>query len=98
MATNRPADLDEAKADELRLLAAAVFRVIGCKDVARVDFRLDEANGDKPYILEVNPLPGLNPGYSDLCIESYRAGWSHDKLVNTIFDLACERWRIGGKK
>ncbi|MBN1427940.1 MAG: hypothetical protein JXB07_06110 [Anaerolineae bacterium] len=89
-----PANLDEAKAHELRLLAAAVFRVIGCKDIARVDFRLDEENDDKPYILEVNPLPGLNPGYSDLCIEAYAAGWSHERLINTIVDLACERQKI----
>lgn len=93
-----PANLDEAKADELRLLAAAVFRVTGCKDVARVDFRLDEANDNKPYILEVNPLPGLNPGYSDLCFEAYQAGWDHNKLVNTIFNLACERQKIALKK
>ena len=89
-----PAALDEAKTHELRLLAAAVFRVIGCKDIARVDFRLDEDNDDKPYILEVNPLPGLNPGYSDLCIEACAAGWSHERLINTIVDLACARQKV----
>ncbi|GAB4573977.1 MAG: D-alanine--D-alanine ligase [Anaerolineae bacterium] len=86
-----PAPIDEAFEHELRLLAAAVFRVTGCKDVARVDFRLDEENGNKPYILEVNPLPGLNPGYSDLCIQAKAAGWSYEELVNTILDLAVQR-------
>jgi D-alanine-D-alanine ligase len=93
-----PAHVDEDKAHELRLLAAAVFRVTGCKDVARVDFRLDQENDDKPYILEVNPLPGLNPGYSDLCLEALAGGWSHAKLVNTIVDLACERQRISAQR
>ncbi len=51
----------EALAAELNWLTAAVFRVTGCRDVARVDFRLDADDGDKPYILEVNPLPGLYP-------------------------------------
>lgn len=86
-----PAPLDPALDEQLRLLTAAVFRVTGCKDVARVDFRLDSHNGNKPYILEVNPLPGLNPGYSDLCLEAAAAGWSYERLINTIVDLASER-------
>lgn len=89
-----PAPLEAGFEHELRLLAAAVFRVTGCKDVARVDFRLDEENGNKPYILEVNPLPGLNPGYSDLCIQARAAGWRYEDLVNTIVDLAWERQKL----
>ena len=56
--------------DELNWLAAAVFRVIGALDVARVDFRLDVNDNWKPYILEINPLPGLSPDISDLVIEA----------------------------
>lgn len=90
-----PAPIDEGLEHELRLLAAAVFRVTGCKDVARVDFRLDEANDNKPYILEVNPLPGLSPDYSDLVIQAYAAGWSYEQLINTIVDLAARRQGVG---
>jgi D-alanine-D-alanine ligase len=86
-----PAPIDPAFERELKVMAAAVFRVTGCKDVARVDFRLDRHNGDKPYILEVNPLPGLNPGYSDLCLQSRAAGWPYEKLIGMIVDLAAER-------
>ena len=86
-----PAPLDPAFVKRLNLLAAAVFRVTGCLDVARVDFRLDEENNNKPYILEVNPLPGLNPDYSDICIEARAAGWSYERLINTIIDLAAVR-------
>ncbi len=86
-----PAPLDPDQERELQRLAAAVFRVTDCKDTARVDFRLDAENDDKPYILEVNPLPGLNPGYSDLCIQARAAGWSYEQLINTIVDLAAER-------
>lgn len=87
-----PADLSPALVSQLNLLTAAVFRVTGCLDVARVDFRLD-AN-EKPYILEVNPLPGLNPVYSDLCIEAKAAGWSYEKLINHIVTLATERYSL----
>ncbi|MCA9926504.1 MAG: hypothetical protein KC421_29245, partial [Anaerolineales bacterium] len=63
-----PAPLSPELVEELNWLTAATFRITGCRDVARVDFRLDAGDNDKPYILEINPLPGLNPGYSDLCI------------------------------
>ena len=76
---------------QLNLLAAAVFRVTGARDVGRVDFRLDEENDNKPYILEINPLPGLNPDYSDLCIEARAMGWSYEELINRIVNLAAER-------
>jgi D-alanine-D-alanine ligase len=62
--------------------------------VARVDFRLDASDDDRPYILEVNPLPGLNPGYSDLCIEAAADGWSYEELINEILDLAIERYDL----
>ena len=89
-----PAPLTEEQIEELNWLAAAVFRVTGCLDVARVDFRLDANDGDRPYILEVNPLPGLNPGYSDLCIEAAADGWSYEGLINEILDLAIERYSL----
>jgi D-alanine-D-alanine ligase len=89
-----PAPLTDDQIDELNWLAAAVFRVTGCLDVARVDFRLDASDGDRPYILEVNPLPGLNPGYSDLCIEAAADGWSYDDLINEILNLAIERYDL----
>ena len=76
---------------ELNWLTAAVFRVIGCNDVARVDFRLDESDSYKPYILEINPLPGLAPGISDLVIEAAAMDMSHTELVNLILETAIMR-------
>lgn len=86
-----PAPLTEAQIEDLNWYTAATFRVIGCCDVARIDFRLDASDNDRPYILEVNPLPGLNPGYSDLCIEATAYGWSYEELVNRILDEAIKR-------
>jgi len=86
-----PAPLPRDQVVELNRLTAAVFRVTGCRDVARVDFRLDAADDDRPYILEVNPLPGLYPGLSDLVLEAEAAGISYAELINTILDDACER-------
>lgn len=87
-----PARLTPDQVEELNWLAAATFRITGCLDVARVDFRLDEADDARPYILEINPLPGLSPGISDLVIEAEAAGISHAELVNMILDEALERY------
>lgn len=86
-----PAPLTPEQVETLNWLTAATFRITGCQDVARVDFRLDKHDNDKPYILEINPLPGLNPGYSDLCIEAKAGGWTYEELVNRILDEAIER-------
>ena len=89
-----PAPLDDEMIDELNWLAAAVFRVVGAKDVSRIDFRLDETNDMKPYILEINPLPGLSPGISDIVIEAAADGIEHTELVNMILDTALERYNM----
>lgn len=86
-----PAPLEESQVEELNWLTAATFRVLECLDVARVDFRLDANANNQPYILEVNPLPGLNPEYSDLCIEARADGWSYEELINRILEEALER-------
>jgi D-alanine-D-alanine ligase len=87
-----PAPLDEELVDDLNWYTAAVFRVTGALDVSRVDFRLDIHDNLKPYILEINPLPGLSPGVSDLVIEAKADGISHAELVNMILDTALKRY------
>jgi len=89
-----PAPLHEAQTAELKRLTSDVFQVIGCHDVARVDFRLDANDHERPYILEINPLPGLNPGYSDLCLEAETDGWSYEQLINRILHEASQRFGI----
>ena len=87
-----PAPLDDDMVDELNWLAAAVFRVTGALDVARVDFRLNVHENWKPYILEINPLPGLSPGISDIVMEAAAEGVDHPTLVNMILDTALRRY------
>ncbi|HOE35720.1 MAG: hypothetical protein GX415_05445 [Chloroflexi bacterium] len=89
-----PAPIEEELVDELNWLAAAVFRVTGALDVARVDFRLDIHDNLKPYILEINPLPGLAPKISDLVIEAAAADIDHAELVNMILYTALERYKM----
>jgi D-alanine-D-alanine ligase len=59
-----PAPIDDETRGRLQGLAAAAFRTMGCRDYARVDFRMD-AKG-RPFILEVNPNPDIsnNAGFA----------------------------------
>lgn len=87
-----PAPLADAQTEELGRLAMAAFRALNCLDVARVDFRLDAHDGEKPYILELNPLPGLCPGVSDLVMQAEADGMSHAQLINAILNEALKRY------
>lgn len=87
-----PAPIEEELVDELNWYTAAVFRVTGALDVSRVDFRLDMHDNWKPYILEINPLPGLSPKISDLVIEAEADGIDHASLVNLILETALHRY------
>jgi len=71
-------------------LALRAHRVLGALDVSRVDIRLD--NEDKPRLIEINPLPGLTPGYSDLCIQAAADGIAYEDLILEILYLAAGRW------
>ena len=68
--------------------ALKAFRVLGCRDVARIDFRLREG---VPVFLEVNPLPGLNPETSDLVFLARFMKWSYTDLIKAILESAQER-------
>ena len=68
--------------------ALAAYRALGCRDVARIDFRLRDGVA---YFLEANPLPGLNPEASDLVFIANFVGLGHDQLIGTILDAALER-------
>ncbi len=85
-----PAQLPAELADELRRLAIEAMRVTGTVDFARVDFRLDRNDGNRPYILEINSLPGITP-ISDLTLMAHADGWSHARLVYAVFEAALKR-------
>jgi D-alanine-D-alanine ligase len=64
------------------------YRTLGCRDVARIDFRVRDG---VPYFIEANPLPGLNPESSDLVILGDLVGIGHEQLIGLIVDAARDR-------
>jgi D-alanine-D-alanine ligase len=83
-----PARIAPAHVQAVEHAALTVYRALGCRDVARIDFRM---RCGIPYFLEVNPLPGLNPETSDLVILARLCGWSYEKLIETILLAALQR-------
>jgi D-alanine-D-alanine ligase len=68
--------------------AKSAFHALGCRDVARADFRVRDG---VPYFLEINPLPGLNPDYSDLVILARKSGIAYETLIGRIVAAALTR-------
>ncbi len=84
---------EAAHAKRVEDAALLAYRALGCRDVARIDFRLKDG---VPYFLEANPLPGLNPESSDLVILAQLAGWSYEQLIESILGAAVQRTAANG--
>jgi D-alanine-D-alanine ligase len=85
-----PADIPSSLETDLKRLAVEAFETIGALDLGRVDFRLGDDG--RPYLLEINTLPGLNPWVSDLCIMAQAEGLPYTDLINEVLDLAADRY------
>jgi D-alanine-D-alanine ligase len=79
-----PADLEK----RLKEIALKAYRLIGCRDYARVDVRITKDH--EPYVIEVNPNPDISDdaGFA----RSARAyGFSFEQIVGRIVEYALER-------
>ncbi len=88
-----PAPLDEAVTARVQQIAIAAFRLLGCRDYARVDMRLD-ANM-QPYIVEVNANPDLSPD-AGLTRSALASGRTYTQLVGEIIACALQRGEVNG--
>jgi D-alanine-D-alanine ligase len=84
--------LEPAFLAQVQQMALDAHNAIGALDVSRVDIRCDEAGA--PYLLEINTLPGMSPGFSDLAIGADVIKMGYTWLVNTILNLACQRYGL----
>jgi len=72
-------------------LAESASAIVGARDLARIDVMLDEADGLKAYLLEINTLPGFTPK-SLLPEAAAHAGIPFAKLVDRLAQRAL--WRV----
>jgi D-alanine-D-alanine ligase len=84
-----PARLDKETETAVKDVALKTHRAVGCLDISRTDIRLDKNN--IPYVLEINPLPGLDPKESNFPIMAYADGMKYEDLIEAIVLSASER-------
>ena len=83
-----PAPIDEDLAARIRMLAFTVHRLIGLRDYSRADFIV--SNEGRPYVLEINALPGLTPS-SLIPDEAASVGITFEALVDRLIGFALAR-------
>lgn len=83
-----PARLPASVLERLETAARLAYSAMGCRDLARIDFRLKDG---VPFFLEINPLPGLAPVTSDLVILAEGYGIGHPELIGRVLSAALER-------
>ncbi len=83
-----PAPIDAALAKKLQDIAVKAYKSVDCRDFGRVDFRVDEKGN--PYVLEINPLPNLNPDDVFVLFGKVK-GMSYNQIILSILDQAVQR-------
>jgi len=74
-------------------VALRAWKVLKCRDAGRIDVRLDRHG--EASVIEANPLAGLVPGFSDLCVIAMKKGMPYRELVGCIVDSAAKRANPG---
>jgi len=90
-----PADIDPRLAAEIERTALAAYRVLRCRDWARIDLRCDERG--VPHVLEVNPLPGIHPDPAmNSCLPkaARAAGLDYPEMILTVLRAGAARHGI----
>jgi D-alanine-D-alanine ligase len=81
-------DISVALRSAIEKIAMETYRVCGCRDYARIDFRIDEAN--RPWVVDVNPNPDIcsDGGFIGGC---KMLGYSYGQAISHIVHMALMR-------
>lgn len=83
-----PAPVPQTIEKKAKEIAFKAFKVMGCRDYARVDMRL--AKDNKLYILEVNPNPDITDG-AGFMRSAEHGGMTYSQLLKRIVKYALGR-------
>lgn len=83
-----PANIDEAKIDEIRKIAVKAFKALDCIGLARVDFFVQK-DTDKVYLNEINTMPGFTEISMYPKLWEY-SGLSYKELLNKLIECALD--------
>ncbi len=87
--THCPVSIEPELLSRIENVVLGAFKALECRDYARIDVRVDSTG--TPYVIDVNTLPGLEPGYSDYPKSALAAGVSYIQLVDHLLGLALGR-------
>ncbi|MFH1365519.1 MAG: D-alanine--D-alanine ligase [archaeon] len=90
-----PAKISKELKMKIEDTALRTFRALRCKDMARVDMRLNSRG--VPCVLEVNALPGMIPDpveNSNFPKAARTAGISYNQMIGMIIDSAKRRYGL----
>ena len=83
-----PANISPELEAEIKAIVSKTYRLLRCRDFARVDIRLD-AEG-KPNVIELNTYPGLSPDISFFPMIAAAAGYDYNQLIQRLVEIAME--------
>lgn len=87
-----PARLAKSLQDKIAATSIKIYKTLGVRDCARIDYRLDKKGN--LYFLEINTLPGLNResvGLSCFPLAARVGGMTYKSLIGTILSGARRR-------
>jgi D-alanine-D-alanine ligase len=87
-----PEALDEKVRREAATIALDAFHALELRDIARIDMRMDGQG--QLRVIDINPLPGLSPYYSDLPILYSLSGGNYHYLISQILRSAFNRYGL----
>ena len=86
-----PPDISPRLHERMQEIAIKAYTVFNCRDMARLDFRINSKN--IPYIVDVNINPSLN--YYDeedaTIVSVYTLKWTYDQFIETLASMASQR-------
>lgn len=90
-----PAKINKKLKEKIEEICLKAFKVLRLRDWARMDVRCD--GEENPYIIEVNPLPGVLPDPDDnSCFPkaAREVGMDYNRLIQKVLSLALQRYGI----
>lgn len=83
-----PAKITAELTKEIQELAVRVFKAVDCRDLGRIDFRVNKQG--KPYVLEINPLPTMDK--EDVFhVFPQLFGLDFNSIVNIVLNISLSR-------
>ena len=90
-----PANISQKLKNKIEDICKNAYKALRIRDWARMDVRCD--NNNEPYIIEINPLPGVLPNPEDnSCFPkaAREVGMDYNKLIQTVLNSAIERYGL----